>query len=82
MQRISVAFHAFKDVPKYARVVGLDEIEKNEFNLNISGYVDTAEAEERIDVAAAVARLRELEQERAAAEDTMNRYLKELGYGE
>ena len=42
-------------------------------------YVDTAEEEERIDVAAAV---RKLERERAAAEATMNRYLAELGYGE
>ena len=29
----------------------------------------------------AVRKLRELEQERAAAEATMNRYLAELGYG-
>jgi len=82
VQRIAAAFHGFKDVDKYARVVELDEIETNEYNLNISRYVDTAEAEERIDVGAAVARLRELEQERMAAEEVMNRYLKELGYGE
>ena len=30
---------------KYARVVTLDEIEKNDWNLNISRYVETAEAE-------------------------------------
>jgi type I restriction-modification system DNA methylase subunit len=27
--------------PLFARVVGLDEIEENEFNLNIPRYVDT-----------------------------------------
>ena len=43
--------------------------------------MDTAEEEERIDVAAAVSKLRKLERERAAAEATMNRYLAELGYG-
>ena len=42
--------------------------------------MDTSEEEERIDVAEAVRKLRELEQERAAAEATMNRYLVELGY--
>ena len=78
---ISRTFHACADVEKYARVVPLDEIEQNDWNLNISRYVDTSEEEERIDVAEAVRKLRELEQERAAAEATMNRYLAELGYG-
>ena len=74
-------FHAWADVEKYARVVPVAEIERNDWNLNITRYVDTAEEEERIDVAAAVRKLRELERERAAAEATMNRYLAELGYG-
>jgi type I restriction enzyme M protein len=80
VKKIAATFHAFKDVEKYARVVPLDEIEKNEWNLNISRYVDTADAEERIDVAAAVRRLCELEKLRAEAEERMNRYLAELGY--
>ena len=67
---------------KYARVVPVAEIERNDWNLNITRYVDTAEEEERIDVADAVRKLRELERERAAAEATMNRYLAELGYGD
>ena len=78
---ISRTFHACADVEKYARVVPLDEIERNDWNLNISRYVDTSEEEERIDVAEAVQKLRKLEQKRAAAESTMNRYLAELGYG-
>ena len=77
---IASTFHAYADVEKYARVVPLAEIEQNDWNLNISRYVDTSEEEERIDVAEAVRKLRELEQERAAAEETMNRYLAELGY--
>ena len=60
--------------------MSLAEIEQNDWNLNISRYVDTSEEEERIDVAEAARRLRELEQERAEAEATMNRYLGELGY--
>jgi type I restriction enzyme M protein len=35
---------------KHARVVNLDEIEENEFNLNIPRYVDTFEPEPRIEV--------------------------------
>ena len=81
IQHVSSTFHAFADVDKYARVVPLAEIEENDWNLNISRYVDTSEVEERIDVAETVRTLRELEQERAAAEARMNRYLVELGYG-
>ncbi len=80
IEHIAETFHAYADVEKYARVVPLAELEHNDWNLNISRYVDTSEEEERIDVADAVRKLRELEQERAAAEATMNRYLAELGY--
>ena len=78
---ISTTFHQYAQVNKYARVVPLTEIEQNDWNLNISRYVDTSEEEQHIDLAAAVQKLRELERNRAVAEATMNRYLTELGYG-
>lgn len=81
VKKIAATFHAYKDVDKYARVVGLDEIEKNEFNLNISRYVDTTDAAEKVDVATAIAGLRALERKRSDAEATMHAFLKELGYG-
>ena len=80
IEHICSTFHAYTDVEKYARVVPFAEIEQNDWNLNISRYVDTSEEEERVDVGGAVRRLRELERERATAEETMNRYLAELGY--
>ena len=81
IERVASTFQHFASVEKYARVVGVSEIERNGWNLNISRYVDTAEEEERIDVAEEVGRLRELERKRASAETTMNRYLAELGLG-
>lgn len=81
VKKIAAAFRAFEDVPKYARVVGIEEIEKNDWNLNISRYVETADAAVKVDVAGAIAKLRELEGKRAEAEAKMNGYLKELGYG-
>ena len=67
---------------RFARVVPLEEIEQNDWDLNVSRYVDSSREEERIDVADAVRKLRELERERAAAEATMNGHLAELGYGD
>ena len=38
------------EVPKYARMVSFDEIEKNEYNLNIPRYIDSQEPEDRQDI--------------------------------
>ena len=80
IEHIVGTFDAYADVDRYARVVPLVEIEQNDWNLNISRYVDTAEEEQRIDVVEAVRKLRELERERAEAEAAMNRRLAEVGY--
>jgi len=80
VRKIAATVRAFKDVTKYARVVALDEIEKNDFNLNISRYLETADAAVKVDVATAIAKLRELEGRRTEAQAKMNAYLKELGY--
>jgi type I restriction enzyme M protein len=79
--KIVTAVRAYGDVDKYARVVPIEEIAKNEFNLNISRYVETAEAQEKVDVADAVRKLREAERARDEAKAVMDGYLKELGYG-
>ncbi|MYD85842.1 MAG: SAM-dependent DNA methyltransferase [Acidobacteria bacterium] len=80
IRRIAETFRAHADAEKYARVVPLAEIERNDWNLNISRYVDTAGEEEPINVADAVRELRLFEEERSAAEAMMNSYLTELGY--
>ena len=80
IERIAEAFDAYIDIQEFARAVTLGEIEQNDWNLNISRYVETAEEDERIDIAEAVRKLREAEHERGASEATMNRYLADLGY--
>jgi type I restriction enzyme M protein len=80
-KKIVATARAFADVERYARVVPLAEIEKNDGNLNITRYVETAEAQEKVDVGAAVKSLREAEKARDAAKATMDRFLKELGHG-
>jgi type I restriction enzyme M protein len=65
---------------KHARVVGLDEIEENEFNLNIPRYVDTFEPEPRVEVKDAIERLRQSEKAVWDAESSLYQLLKEAGY--
>ncbi|WP_200416178.1 type I restriction-modification system subunit M [Virgibacillus salexigens] len=74
------AYDSWEDLEKYCRVVDLEEIEENDYNLNIARYIDTTEDEEEIDVQAAVNDLKKLEQEREEIEEKMYRYLKGLGY--
>lgn len=68
-----------KEEDRYARRVSMGEIEKNDYNLNISRYVSTAEAEEEIDLAVVHADLVRIEARIAEATKAHNQYLKELG---
>ena len=67
-----------KEEERYARRVALEEIEKNDYNLNISRYVSTAESEEEIDLAAVHSQLVDIEKRIAKAAETHNQYLREL----
>ena len=64
---------------RYSRRVGMAEIEKNEFNLNISRYISTAVGEAEIDLDATHRELVEIEKAIAVAKDKHNGFLKELG---
>jgi type I restriction enzyme M protein len=55
------------------------EIEKNEFNLNISRYISTAVGEAEIDLAATHGDLIAIENAITAAKQKHNVFLKELG---
>lgn len=80
IEKIVSAYDAWQHVEKYARVVSLDEIRQNDYNLNIASYIDSAEEEEEIEVEEAIAALQQLEMERSEAETKMYGFLKELGY--
>ncbi len=77
--KIVAVWRARKDVPKYAKLATLAEMEANDFNLNIPLYVDTFEAEEPIDVAAVQKEIAEIEQELAKTKGDLAVALKELG---
>ena len=68
-----------KEEARYARRVGMEEIEKNDFNLNISRYVSTAVAEPEIDLLAAHEKLVALDKHIKEAAERHNTFLKELG---
>jgi len=79
IERIIETYRLRKEEPRYSRRVGMGEIEKNDFNLNISRYVSTAQAEEEIDLAVVHADLLAVEQKITEAKKQHNQYLAELG---
>jgi len=46
IHKIVDVFNKRLDVPKYSRMVSVEEIEKNEFNLNLPRYIDSQQAED------------------------------------
>lgn len=66
-------------IRRYARKVSMEEIEKNNYNLNISRYVSTAEVEEKIDLKAINEKLKSINESIKTNTDKHNEFLKELG---
>lgn len=81
-EHIDAIFNTFKerkDVDKFAHVATFDEIQENDFNLNITRYVDTFVEEAEIDIQATIKELEALKPELARLEAQMDDYLKQLG---
>ena len=57
----------------------MEEIEENDYNLNIPRYVDTFEEEEPVDIDQVQKDLAQIDKEIAEVEEEINGYLKELG---
>ncbi|WP_437373732.1 type I restriction-modification system subunit M [Maribacter litoralis] len=66
-------------VERYSRRVSLKEIEKNDYNLNISRYVSTAKPEPKIDLKEVNEKLVDIEKKATKSLNEHNQYLKELG---
>jgi type I restriction enzyme M protein len=78
--RIVDAFQGWTDEDRFCRVVDRAEIEENDFNLNISRYIDTLEPEQPIDVKVELNKLWSAEKARDEAAARMNALLREMGY--
>lgn len=63
---------------KFSYVATFEEIQENEFNLNIPRYVDTFEEEPEVDIAAVQSEIESLEKELVSVQNEMQKYLTEL----
>jgi type I restriction enzyme M protein len=79
IEKIIVTYQHRKDEERYSKRVELSEIEANDWNLNISRYVGTAEPEVEIDLSATHKELVEIEKQIQQSTAKHNEFLKELG---
>lgn len=81
-ENLDKIFNAFKerqDIEKYSHLATFEEIEKNDFNLNIPRYVDSSDEEAPIDLDATYKEFDEICKEEVTLNNTLNEYFKELG---
>lgn len=79
IDNIVATYQSRKKQDRYSRRVTMKEIADNDYNLNISRYVSTAQKEAEVDLAATHAELIKIEDEIRTATQKHNKFLKELG---
>ena len=79
IEKIVKTYQFRKEEDRYSRCVSMEEIERNEFNLNISRYVSTSKSEKEIDLKEVNKSLVEIEKDIVKYTQEHNEFLKELG---
>lgn len=80
VEKIYSTFSDWKTVDKYSHIATLEEIQENDYNLNIPRYVDTFVEEEPVDIVETQKEIVELKAKLNKVESKMEVYLKEMGY--
>ena len=78
-RKIVEAYMHRTEEERYSRRVSMEEIERNDYNLNISRYVSTSVDEEIINLSIVHQNMVEIEERVTKAKDKHNQFLKELG---
>ncbi len=77
-KKIIKTYKSRENVEKYAHLASFEEIESNDFNLNIPRYVDTFEEEEPIDIIALSQEIVDINQEISKTEQEFLSMLNQL----
>lgn len=80
IKKIADAFHAGKDMDRFVKVVGVEEIAKKDYNLSPSRYIETAAATEHRDVQTLLDELAKLDTEAKRLDGELKEIFTELGY--
>lgn len=79
VERIITTYKNREEIEKFSHLASIEEIQENDYNLNIPRYVDTFEEEEPIDLKAVVQELESIENEIKNIDKEIKKYCDELG---
>lgn len=79
IDKIVDAYDGAKDIDKFMRVVDISEIAENDYNLNISRYIDTSVPEPKIDLKIVKLKIEKLEEKEVEIDTKLAEFLNELG---
>ena len=82
VEKIVETYQFRKEEPRFSRLVTLAEIKENDYNLNITRYVNLSIDEEQIDLEAVAEQLHETDAKIEESRGKLNLFLKELGLKE
>lgn len=78
IDRIIDTYRERKVIERYSHLATLQEIDYNEYNLNIPRYVNTFEEQDKVDIPVVSQKLKELEKEMSATDEALLSFCKEL----
>lgn len=79
LQKIIDVYNNRENIDKYSNLVTFEELENNNFNLNIPRYVDTFDEEEPVDMEIVKKNIEKIKEELKMVEMNMQKQLEELG---
>ena len=74
------AYESMQDIEKFMRIVPLEEIKENDYNLNIARYIDTSSEEVIINIENVINKIADIEEKEKEIDSKLNEYLKTLGF--
>lgn len=78
IKNITDAFNQFKNTEGFARIVPIEEIKQNDYNLNVTLYVFPEEEEELIDIEKEWEELKKMGKQAEVLEEKIEGYLEEI----
>ncbi len=80
VKKIAAAFHAGEDMERFVKVISIEEITKNDYNLSPSRYIETAAATEHQDIQTLLNELARLDTEAKQLDGELKGIFAGLGY--
>jgi len=78
IDKITKVYREFAEVPGFSRIVPIEEVQKYDYNLNVTPYVTPMGEEESIDLVSKWEELKRIEQERQELMNKVNHIMNEI----